>query len=285
MTDDARAPSHVFISHSTRDGVVAELCQALSGVGIPVWTDWQRLSPGDDLNENIRRAIDEARHVIAVLSTNAANSKWVAAELDYARSVRDRRGHGFKVVPVLLPGIEPSAPGCLIGDDLVAVRLSTAPGGVQDALPDLLAALGEAEPAGAPAAADGAGEVTVAVAELVVDLSEPAIEEDAGKRRAVARTRLAYRPADGGDEVRSRPFRFTAPWGAIETAELAWYLERYWRWPSGVFRERARQVEAALPRWGEELYRALAAAAASRTSSDCRTGSCRCSSRRRTIRS
>ncbi len=57
-----------------------------------------------------------------------------------------------------------------------------------------------------------------------------------------------------GGEVRSRPFRFTAPWGAIETAELAWYLERYWRWPSGVFRERARQVEALLPRWGEELY-------------------------------
>ncbi|MCP4663523.1 MAG: hypothetical protein GY856_49695, partial [bacterium] len=50
------------------------------------------------------------------------------------------------------------------------------------------------------------------------------------------------------------------PGGAIETAELAWYLERYCHWPSGVFRKRARQVEAALPRWGVELYRALAAA-------------------------
>ncbi|MCP4659970.1 MAG: toll/interleukin-1 receptor domain-containing protein, partial [bacterium] len=67
MTDDAPAPSHVFISHSTRDDVVAELCQALSGAGIQVWTDWRRLSPGDDLNDNIRRAIDEARHVVAVL--------------------------------------------------------------------------------------------------------------------------------------------------------------------------------------------------------------------------
>ncbi|MCP4684460.1 MAG: toll/interleukin-1 receptor domain-containing protein, partial [bacterium] len=175
--------------------VVAELCQALSGAGIQVWTDWRRLSPGDDLNDNIRRAIDEARHVVAVLSTNALNSKWVADELRYALSVRDRRGDGFKVVPVLLPGLEPTAVEWLLGDDLVAVRLRTAPGGVQDALPDLLYALGEAEPERAPAAADGAGEVTAAVAELVVELSEPAIEEDAGKRRAVARAGLIYRPA------------------------------------------------------------------------------------------
>src|SRR5262249_15346424 len=37
------------------------------------------------------------------------------------------------------------------------------------------------------------------------------------------------------------------------SGELAWYLERYINWPSGVFQERARQVVEALPRWGRSL--------------------------------
>ncbi len=35
------------------------------------------------------------------------------------------------------------------------------------------------------------------------------------------------------------------------------HLERYWHWPSGVFRQRAREVEARLPEWGGELYQTL----------------------------
>jgi hypothetical protein len=39
--------------------------------------------------------------------------------------------------------------------------------------------------------------------------------------------------------------------------ELRWYLERFYLWPIGVFQERAAGLEAQLPQWGEQLYRAV----------------------------
>jgi len=33
-----------------------------------------------------------------------------------------------------------------------------------------------------------------------------------------------------------------------------WYLERYTQLPSGVFQQRARQVEQKLSVWGRQLY-------------------------------
>ena len=66
-----------------------------------------------------------------------------------------------------------------------------------------------------------------------------------------------YRPPDdAARNVESRTYRFTAPLGPIEADDLRWYLERNHVWPRGVFRERARRVEAALPRWGEDLFQA-----------------------------
>jgi hypothetical protein len=124
-------------------------------------------------------------------------------------------------------------------------------------MPKLLAALGvreptDDEPLPTPAAPP--------VAELVLRLSGPRIHADEGMRRASAETRLIYNPADGGEEVESEWFAFTAPLGPIEADDLTWYLERYYLWPIGVFRERAAGVEAELPGWGEKLYAAAVGA-------------------------
>lgn len=56
--------------------------------------------------------------------------------------------------------------------------------------------------------------------------------------------------------VESPRFRLTAPLGPIEAEELRWYLEQYYLWPTGVFQDRARRVEAQLPEWGQALYEA-----------------------------
>lgn len=108
---------------------------------------------------------------------------------------------------------------------------------------------------------------TAPVAELVLELTAPEIRLDEGKRRPQASARLIYhRPSseDGAkreatEDVVSEAFSFTAPIGPIEAGELQWYLERYWQWPTGVFRDRARQVESDLPRWGQLLYQAMPA--------------------------
>ncbi|SPE36418.1 TPR domain protein [Candidatus Sulfopaludibacter sp. SbA6] len=235
----------VFVSHSGKDDpVVAEIRRALEGLGIDAWTDSQRLAGGDELKPEIRKAIKEASHFLAILSPHAINSKWVFQEIKYGVKL------GKKVIPVLLPGIEPSALPLWFGEEPVGVKLTVGPGGVTAALPALLAALD------VQLSEDEAPPVEAApspIAELVLELSDPGIDLSDGKRRATATARLTYYPPDGGRAVEGQRFPFTAPLGPIESGELAWYLERYINWPSGVFQDRARRVEEALPRWGQAL--------------------------------
>ena len=141
----------------------------------------------------------------------------------------------------------------------MGLKLLPGPGGLAAALPGLLAALGERLPTDpqAPRQTQAAP-----IADLVLELADPAIQEHDGIRRATATASLVYRPADGSPHVESWRFRFTAPLGPIESEELAWYLERYHRWPGGVFQDRARRVEQDLPQWGRRIYDALGGEAA-----------------------
>jgi tetratricopeptide (TPR) repeat protein len=239
----------VFISHSTKDDrVVADIRKALERLGVEVWTDSQRLAGGDLLTPTVKDAISRASHVLAILSTNAVNSPWVRKEIDHALDLKK------KVIPVLLPGIEPTALGLWFREEPVGVELAIGPGGVSAALPSLLVAVDEMAP----------GEIVASIradlapiADLVLELGDPGISTADGVRRASATARLIYRPADGGRDVEGRRYRFTAPLGPIEAEDLTWYLERYVNWPSGVFQERARGIEANLQKWGRSLFDTL----------------------------
>jgi TIR domain/CHAT domain len=236
----------VFISHSSKDDrVVSDIRQALERLRIEVWADSQRLAGGDLLTPVVMDAIGRSSHVLAILSTNAINSPWVRKEIDYAFGLQQ------KVIPVMLPGIEPAALGLWFDEEPVGVKLAIGPGGVSMALPALLAAVDEILPGEAVAnlQADLAP-----MADLVLELSDPAISASDGVRRAAAVAHLTYHPADGGPEVESPRYRFRSPLGPIEADDLTWYLERYINWPSGVFQERARAIEANLPRWGRSLF-------------------------------
>ena len=252
--------SHIFMSHATADdAVVSELRKALDALRVPTWTDSRELTGGDQLDPEIMKAIEEAEHFLVVLGPLTQNSRWVKKEIDHALAVRRRRGDGYKVIPLLLPGVEPSALPLWFGSEPLALTLDLGPGGVQDVLPDLLAALGRRLPDDPqPRRRANATEV----ADLVLELRDAGIQEAEGKRRATAQAVLVYDPPDHrAPDVRSKPFLLTAPLGPIEAEELAWYLERYWRWPVGVFADRARAVEAALPQWGKLLYEAAIAPA------------------------
>ena len=237
----------VFISHSTKDDrTVAEIRQALEGLGIEVWTDSQRLTAGDAVA--FENAIEKAAHLVAVLSVNAINSTWVPKEIKIALS------KGKKVIPLLLPGIEPSALGLWFPEEPVGLKITIGPGGLSEAMPALLAALDERLP-------DEKVEAALAqlapIAELVLNLADPSVERTEGETRATAIALLTYRPPDGGDDVVSDRYCFRSPLGPIEAGEVKWYLERYPNWPSGVFQERAQRVEEAFPRWGRLLYDTL----------------------------
>jgi hypothetical protein len=138
----------IFISHTSDDDpFVAELRVALEGLGLSVWVDSRNLRGGDKLAAEIEQAIEQARQVLVVLSPQTVNSPWVREEIQKALQVEQRRkADGYRVIPVLLPGIKPTALKAWFDKEPVAVPIQLQPGGVSEALPQLLTALGERLP-------------------------------------------------------------------------------------------------------------------------------------------
>jgi tetratricopeptide (TPR) repeat protein len=190
---------------------------------------------------------------VVLVSPRAINAPWVHQEVQLAQAVKRAR-EGYKVIPLLYDGVTAGALPWLFGEEVLAVSLGNGPNAVAAAVPALLAALGLALP-DEPERATPLD--TAPLADLTLSLSEPAMVERDGTQRATAVAELVYQPPDGAPPLRSPRYRLSAPLGPIEAGELAWYLERYAVWPSEPFQQRAREVEEALPRWGQALYALL----------------------------
>src|SRR6185436_448906 len=206
----------IFISHATADDAfVAELRERLESLHLPVWVDSRNLRGGSKLTPEIEAAIEQARHFLVVLSPNTVNSPWVRREIKKAQEVEQRRqADGYRVIPLLLPGITPRALENWFDEEPVAVPVEIGPGGLSTAMPDILAALGERLPTDhQPFEKTDARSVE----ELVLTLIDPEIETAEGTRRVKAMATLEYFPADpNARDIESRRYPFTAPLGPIE---------------------------------------------------------------------
>ena len=253
---------HIFVSHATADDAfVRDLRQALEGLGLSVWVDSRNLRGGDKLARQVEQAIEEARQVIVVLSSNTINSPWVRKEIRKALEVEKQRADDdYRVIPLLLPGVEPSALELWFDEEPSGIRVELKTAGVSEALPPILAALGERLPTDPETMQAVAPQLAE---ELVLELRDPKVTLREGKREATATATLVYQPAHyAARQVESSRYFFTAPLGPIELDELRWYLEEYALWPTGVFKERAERIEAQLPQWGRALYQAALGAPA-----------------------
>ncbi len=257
------ASAPIIISHaSADDAFVAELRTKLESYRLPVWADSRDLSGGDKLAPKIEQAIESARSVIVVLSPQTVNSPWVRREIKLALEVEKRRAGGYRVIPLLLPGLTPGALGNWFDEEPVAVPIALGPGDLEARMPDILAALGKRmpddfQPTEQPDAKP--------LEELVLALEDPKIVEQDGTRRVAATAQLSYEPANpAARQVESTRYRFTAPLGPIEADDLRWYLEEYFRWPVGVFQTRAEGIQQKLPQWGQDLFKAALGADAAR---------------------
>ncbi len=245
----------IFISHATQDDdFVKELRIELEKLGLTVWLDSRNLRGGNKLAAEIRQVIEQARHFIVVLSPNTINSPWLRKEIQCAVKVEQQQD-GYRVIPLLLPGVELSALDLWFDEPPLVMPIQLKPGDLSEALPAILAALGEKRP-------DDQQQLTSVeskpVAELLLKLTNLQFDGTQAKRRAKATAMLIYSPPNSADpEVESQDFIFTAPLGPIETGDLQWYLEKYYIWAAGPFKERAANVEAKLPQWGQALYNAV----------------------------
>lgn len=100
---------------------------------------------GEPLNPWVREEIKKAHAVLAVLSLNAFNSKWVRREIRHAQSLKK------PVIPLLRPGVDVETLELLFKEKPIAIALGDRPTDVNDALPRILAALGQRWSAAAPA--------------------------------------------------------------------------------------------------------------------------------------
>lgn len=251
--------AHIFISHTSKDDAfVKQLRESLETYGLIVWADSRNLRGGAKLASEIEEAIEAARQFIVVISLNTINSPWVRKEIQKALEVeRTRKDEGYRVIPLLLPGIEPSALALWFDEEPVGIPIKIEVSGLSEALPQILTALGERLPTDRQPIKDI---VSQSVEELILRLGDLKIEMKDGKRRAQAVAQLVYEPANvSAPAVESKRFTFTSPLGVIEAEELRWYLEEYFVWPIGVFKERAERIEKQLPIWGQDLHKAALA--------------------------
>ena len=257
---------HLFISHSSKnDDVVERLRQILELHGHLTWVDSRELRGGDDLVGEIENSVRSARHFLVVISIDALNSKWVQREVGLAMEVAQRRSDGYKVISVVLTGVQRNSLKSLFQQqksenffkrivqkkphEPLHIFVEDSPVGLTEAIPKIFAAIGVQ----LPEDWQSSEKVEVApVEELLLQLSDPQIKQEAdGKRRANATAELTYFPADNSRQITSRRYQFVAPLGAIELGEIRWYIESYFSWPTGVFKQRAGKTEQKLPEWGE----------------------------------
>ncbi|HSM80178.1 MAG TPA: CHAT domain-containing protein, partial [Nodosilinea sp.] len=253
---------NIFISPATKnDPAVQQLRQMLELHGQLPWVDSREMTGGDDLDTTIETSIRTARYFLVVVSIEALSSTWVQRELGIAQATAHQRSDGYKVISVVLPGtplglLKPFFPG-----DPLHIMVGDGPNGLAEAIPQISAALGLELPADRQ---PGQLVTVEPVEELLLKLSDPHITEHEGIRRATATAELIYIPADNSREITSRRYPFTAPLGPLELEEIRWYIERYYQWPTGVFKQRANRLEASLPQWGQALYQAAIAGESAR---------------------
>jgi hypothetical protein len=253
---------HIFISHASKDDdMVKKLREILELHGALPWVDSRELTGGDDLNATIERTIRTARHCLVVLSIDALSSEWVQREVRISLEEAQQRTDGYKVISVVLPGVQAGLLTLLFPSEPLHIFVDDTPTGLSEAMPKIFAALGEQLPEDWES-----GEIVQVepVEELILTLTDPCITEQDGVRRAAATAELTCNPADHSRSITSRRYPFQAPLGPVELEEIRWYIESYYRWPTGVFKERAGKTEQALPTWGKALYAAALGGASAR---------------------
>jgi transcriptional regulator with XRE-family HTH domain len=92
----------VFISYAHADALfVNGFAERLEKAGIPHFRDVKSIPWGGDIPESVHRALEEASHLVVLISPASAQSQWVPYEMGYAK------GRSVVLIPYLL---HPSMP-------------------------------------------------------------------------------------------------------------------------------------------------------------------------------
>lgn len=98
-----RSKPKVFISYSHADhAFVDRLVRDLQRSNVDVWIDKWDIKVGESIRQRISEGIQRSDHLVAVLSRNSVNSKWVLEELNEAAIRNIEQDKGAFVLPILI---------------------------------------------------------------------------------------------------------------------------------------------------------------------------------------
>ncbi len=101
------ADASLFICHTPPDAAFAQdLAVALETCRLSVWRDTRNLRGSDRLALEVRWAIEQARQVIVILGLNTGEAAWMRREIELAQEMERRRASAYRVIPLLLPGMD-----------------------------------------------------------------------------------------------------------------------------------------------------------------------------------
>lgn len=244
------AATSLFVCHARPDAAFAEdLAVALETCRLNVWRDTRNRRGGDRLALEVRWAIEQARQVIVVLSLNTGEAVWMRREIELAQEMERRRASTYRVIPLLLPGVDSALLGSWFTPPPQTPPIQLPADGLGAALPALLAALGEPPPGDTAAER---GPPLLAELELTFDR---AAASPVNPWRLAARLNRRPEPASVSN------VRLTlGPLPRAIALDLPrWYLRGHLAWPTDTVRQLAQRVGARFEAWGQALYQATLA--------------------------
>lgn len=235
------AAPQIFICHAQPDAAFArDLGLALETFRLPVWNDSRNLRGGNRLAPEVRWAIEQARQVIVVLGLNTGDPTWLRREIEIAQEVERRRADRYRVIPLLLPGVDEAMLPQWFTPVPRTAPLQLPSDGLGPILPTLLTVLGENSSAGS--ATDRHAQPPT---ELALNFSQSTPSTASWQWVA----RLNSQP----DE--DPPLTLSCLLPIAPSRELQhWYLQTYPCWPTDVLRDLADHVAIQLAQWGRSLY-------------------------------
>ncbi|MGR3175788.1 MAG: toll/interleukin-1 receptor domain-containing protein [Candidatus Scalindua sp.] len=136
--------NYIFISHSTKDGeFVNALRKGLENEGLDIRTDSRESAPGDELENETKQAIEQARAFIVVIGSETINSLSVLKETKYALEVRNKGVDDYKVIPLIREGVELAVLSTFFGKEPIGTKIQIGSGGISEAISLILVAFGE----------------------------------------------------------------------------------------------------------------------------------------------
>lgn len=244
------AAASIFICHAHPDTAFAQdLRLALETSRLEVWPDVRRLRGDNRLLPEVRWAIEQAQQVIVVLSLNTGDSAWLRREIELAQETERRRTDAYRVIPVLLPGVDPDLLDRWFTPAPRVAPIQLTADGLGAALPALLTALGQPLFHRFATARDAS---PFAELDLTFSLTDSP---------TVGAWRLAARLSLGPEHPSTT--QFSTINGALPPPPAPrlwrWYWQDYLLWPTDTLRRFANRVETTLEDWGRALYQATLA--------------------------